>query len=282
MLYPMGGPLRIERACDADFEAMSHVEGGRACASCGMVVHDLTRASKAQAIATALVFGGGGRRVCGRMRVDEDGFGVFPDAVRARAREGRRVVALVAAMATQSGCAEPSQPAPKSPPKQAPERCSTELTGHVERHSTPEVASAAPSNATVCPDGSPGPDCPKPRVVVTSSGDMVIMQHVTFAAGSSKIAKAELSILDAAVMVVQQHPEIRHLVVEGHADEGEKGVDALSLARAKAALKYMVERGVNEAILEARGAGSTKPIASPSTADGRARNRRIDFLIEER
>lgn len=282
----MAGPLQIVAPCDADLDAMPRVPGGRSCTACGLVVHDLTRATRERALATAMIFGGAGRRVCGRLRVDEEGFGVFrPTRVR-RGADAKRAAFVAAALATQTSCAEPSPagavaPSPTAPVVEASARCAVGPTGAIESASAPAPAgSAAASSGGVCPDGSPGPDCPAQRIVVTSAGDMMIVQHVTFAGGSSAIASSEQPILDAAAEVLRGHPEIRHLVVEGHTDASEKGAAALSLARAKAVVKYMVGKGVDPAVLEARGAGSDKPLASPTDPEGRAKNRRIDFVIE--
>ena len=67
--------------------------------------------------------------------------------------------------------------------------------------------------------------------------------------------------------------------VGGHTDAS--GTDAindpLSMARARSVLAHLVSRGIDEARLEARGYGSSKPIADNSTPEGRARNRRVEL-----
>lgn len=135
--------LRIVAPCSADWEAMPRVNGGRKCEACDLRVHDLSRMTRPQALAVALVFGGGARRVCGRLRTDENGEAIFREEPRRRA----------------------------------------------VRRST-----------------------------------------------------------------------------------------ALALS---AVVEYLVKRGANRAVLEARGAGSQKPLADNATPEGRARNRRVDFSIQE-
>lgn len=45
---------------------------------------------------------------------------------------------------------------------------------------------------------------------------------------------------------------------------------------------YLVSRGVNAARIQTEGRGSREPIASNATAEGRARNRRVEIFLAER
>ena len=53
----------------------------------------------------------------------------------------------------------------------------------------------------------------------------------------------------------------------------------LSTRRAEAVKKYLVDRGVDARRLETRGAATDEPIDTNKTATGRARNRRIEFML---
>jgi OOP family OmpA-OmpF porin len=68
-------------------------------------------------------------------------------------------------------------------------------------------------------------------------------------------------------------------VVGGHTDNQGNSIDnlLLSVDRARAATNYLVEQGVKRQRLEYRGFGDTQPIADNWTAQGRARNRRIEI-----
>ena len=81
--------------------------------------------------------------------------------------------------------------------------------------------------------------------------------------------------------VIQQHPEIEKIVVEGHTDTRGKAETnrKLSLARAESVRKYLVKRGVDERRLDAQGYGPDRPIATNKTSKGRAINRRVVFSI---
>lgn len=53
----------------------------------------------------------------------------------------------------------------------------------------------------------------------------------------------------------------------------------LSTARATDVVRYLVSKGVSPSLLSASGFGDTRPVASNDTAEGRARNRRIEVVI---
>jgi len=53
----------------------------------------------------------------------------------------------------------------------------------------------------------------------------------------------------------------------------------LSTARATDVVRYLVAQGVNPNILSAQGFGETRPVASNDTAQGRAKNRRVEIVI---
>jgi chemotaxis protein MotB len=54
----------------------------------------------------------------------------------------------------------------------------------------------------------------------------------------------------------------------------------LSSKRADVVVNYLRDHGVNPNILSAKGRGDTHPVASNSTPEGRARNRRIEIVVE--
>jgi chemotaxis protein MotB len=53
----------------------------------------------------------------------------------------------------------------------------------------------------------------------------------------------------------------------------------LSAARATGVVRYLVAQGVNPNILSAQGFGDSRPAASNDTAQGRAKNRRVEIVI---
>lgn len=90
-------------------------------------------------------------------------------------------------------------------------------------------------------------------------------------------------VLDRLVAVLLKYPDVRVEVSAHHAvGDGDRylrwGVDP-SLRQAFRIRRYLVERGIDEARIQARGAGSEEPIANNRTAAGREKNRRIEVVI---
>ena len=80
--------------------------------------------------------------------------------------------------------------------------------------------------------------------------------------------------------ILAKYPQNR-IEVKGFTDATGKPSynEALSLRRAEAVRKVLVERGVKEAQVLAIGMGQTNPVASNATSDGRAKNRRVELHI---
>lgn len=112
------------------------------------------------------------------------------------------------------------------------------------------------------------------------TGGVVSFPGINFATGSAEITDEFARVLDGASKLINEHPEIQLLEVQGHTDN--TGSDAinnpLSQARADAVRNYLISRGVDPSRLVAKGYGSTKPVASNANEQGRYQNRRIDLV----
>ena len=105
-----------------------------------------------------------------------------------------------------------------------------------------------------------------------------VLLKVNFATGSSVIPaadKAGLNEFAAGAKKAALKGEI-----SGHTDNtGNAAANvALSDARAKAVVAYLIKQGIAADALTAKGYGADKPIANNGTEDGRARNRRVEFM----
>jgi OOP family OmpA-OmpF porin len=138
-----------------------------------------------------------------------------------------------------------------------------------------------------CPD-NPGPKDPDPKkngcpAVRIEAGQVKILEQIKFKTGSAEILKESQSITDAVAKALKEHPEIKHLRVEGHTDN--KGAAAmnkdLSKRRAASVVAALVKAGVEKSRLASQGFGQEKPLDSNATEEGRAANRRVEFHIEE-
>nr|WP_240764060.1 OmpA family protein [Paraburkholderia silviterrae] len=101
---------------------------------------------------------------------------------------------------------------------------------------------------------------------------------IEFETGSATLAPQGRAILDqmAAVLVKMN---TRTVEIIGHTDNsGNRASNiALSQARADAVKGYLVGKGISPQQLTTDGVGPDQPVASNDSADGRARNRRIEF-----
>lgn len=87
-------------------------------------------------------------------------------------------------------------------------------------------------------------------------------------------------ILNQVAKVMRDNPKYL-LDIDGHTDSsgGFEHNQILSENRANAVMSYLIDKGVNPARLRARGHGQTMPVATNSTIEGKAQNRRVEFTI---
>ena len=135
---------------------------------------------------------------------------------------------------------------------------------------TPAAAAAA-SAATVEPMATAASACEK------SLAEIVAQTKIEFATASAIIQPRSAPVLDALAQAAAQCPG--RLMIEGHTDStgSPKTNQALSLARAEAVRAALAQRGLAQDRLQAQGLGDERPLADNVNAEGRARNRRIEF-----
>ncbi len=142
----------------------------------------------------------------------------------------------------------------------------------------PDSPIATSAYTVAAPTPPPAPETP--RVTVTKE-KLELKDKVFFRTGKSIIDPKSDSLLDEVATALQSHDEVKHVVVEGHTDSSgsAKLNRKLSLARARAVRKYLVDKGVTASRLDARGFGPSQPVADNDTPDGREQNRRVEFII---
>lgn len=109
------------------------------------------------------------------------------------------------------------------------------------------------------------------------------VNDIKFASNSTAITKASEHILDELIVFLKENPTVK-IRVEGHTDNVGRMEDnmALSSDRAFTVMEYLQDHGVAGGRLAFKGLGPTKPVASNDSADGRALNRRTEFVITSR
>jgi len=89
--------------------------------------------------------------------------------------------------------------------------------------------------------------------------------------------------LEAVYKIIQDHPSITRLRIEGHTDNDgdDRNNQSLSDHRASAVLEWLVGKGIQRNRLFSIGCGSTAPLVPNSSKVNKQRNRRTEFHIEE-
>jgi outer membrane protein OmpA-like peptidoglycan-associated protein len=127
-----------------------------------------------------------------------------------------------------------------------------------------------------CPDEGPAQ-------VIIENGHITILKNVNFETGSANIDRDSYSILNQVALVMRAHPEIKRIRVEGHTDElGTHEYNMqLSRQRAERVREYLIARGVAPHRLGAAGYGPDRPLVKNSDPSARAKNRRVEFVVEQ-
>ena len=146
-----------------------------------------------------------------------------------------------------------------------------------------------PDDLDACPHekGKFDPDPTKngcPGKVRVTETEIVILEQVQFDTDKATIKPVSNALLDSVAEVVNEHPELTKIEIQGHTDsQGPKGHNQqLSQARADAVMKAMQTRKVDPKRMVAKGYGQDKPIDTNDTPEGRQKNRRVQFVVLEK
>jgi outer membrane protein OmpA-like peptidoglycan-associated protein len=138
-----------------------------------------------------------------------------------------------------------------------------------------------------CPD-VPGPaenqGCPMKvkQLVAITAEKIVIKDSVYFATAKAQILAKSFPLLSQIASVLKAHSEIPRLVIEGHTDSvGKREPNVrLSQARADSVRAFLVKQGIAAGRLSSIGYGPDRPAEGNETEAGRAKNRRVEFMID--
>jgi lipid-binding SYLF domain-containing protein len=107
----------------------------------------------------------------------------------------------------------------------------------------------------------------------------VTLSNVHFESGRADLTPDSEGALNEALTALKEHPDWR-IRVEGFTDsQGSKDANLkLSSDRAEAVANWLADHGVDRDRLSSKGYGGARPVAGNSTAEGRAKNRRVELV----
>jgi|GEM_PF-5948122 len=113
---------------------------------------------------------------------------------------------------------------------------------------------------------------------------IVINEKIYFVTGSDKLQPQSNQLLTDLNQVLLDHPNILKIQIAGHTDNlgDAQSNKVLSKSRAESVQRFLVDHGVSEDRVVAKGFGDAYPIADNATAEGRELNRRVEFVILQR
>ncbi len=144
------------------------------------------------------------------------------------------------------------------------------IAGHLFLDPEEQVAAPQPPPAVEVPP--PGPPITRKRIV---------LRGITFDFNKSVVRAESSPVLDEARNTLLANPGVK-VAIEGYTDSigSDEYNQALSIRRAEAVYRYLVNGGVPPEQLSTVGFGKTHPVADNGTDSGRAQNRRVELRVE--
>ncbi len=121
----------------------------------------------------------------------------------------------------------------------------------------------------------------KQQQIIQNKLDQIIgLENIQFEKAKEIIKPISYSILNKIVNILKENPNIA-ININGHTDSSGNPVfnNRLSKKRAESVKNYLVDKGIAQSRLFAKGYGSLQPIADNKTKEGRRKNRRVEFKI---
>jgi OOP family OmpA-OmpF porin len=107
----------------------------------------------------------------------------------------------------------------------------------------------------------------------------IVTRGITFDVNKASIKPESMGTLNMIAKVMTENPELK-FEVGGHTDaDGDEAANIkLSQQRAEAVKMQLIGMGINAARLTAKGFGESKPVSDNTSSEGKANNRRVEFV----
>ena len=107
----------------------------------------------------------------------------------------------------------------------------------------------------------------------------IVANGIKFDSGKATLKPESMGVINEIVKLMKEHPEIK-FSVEGHTDsDGDTQLNQnLSEQRANTVMNELIEQGIDGERMVSKGFGEDVPVAENSTPEGKANNRRVEFV----
>ncbi len=107
----------------------------------------------------------------------------------------------------------------------------------------------------------------------------IVSNGIRFDVGKATLRPESMGVINEIYDLMKKHPEL-NFSVHGHTDSDGDDTSNLKLSeeRAKTVMNTLVELGISKDRLSSKGFGESEPIDNNSTAEGKANNRRVEFV----
>lgn len=111
-------------------------------------------------------------------------------------------------------------------------------------------------------------------------GTQITMEHILFETNSAELDESSFQELDQLVQMFINNPDLR-IEIAAHTDDvGSESINLqLSQQRAQSVANYLEEKGIEKNRYLVKGYGEAKPRVPNDSAENRAKNRRVEFLV---
>ena len=128
------------------------------------------------------------------------------------------------------------------------------------------------------------------EVSLTLDGDQINLSidgRYLFDSGKAKLKDSAKVIFSNLAQIFREHPDY-HIAIRGHTDDLDIDTPQfpsnweLSAVRATTVLRYFIQQGIDPERMSATGYADFLPLVPNDTPENRARNRRVEFVLEQK
>lgn len=111
-------------------------------------------------------------------------------------------------------------------------------------------------------------------------GKPILLKNIYFEFDKDELMPRSYVELNKLLKILRDNPKMT-IAIDGHTDSlGDDDYNLnLSRRRAESVVKFLIDNKISKTRLTARGQGERQPIASNETDEGRAQNRRVEFVV---